>query len=297
MGVDVGEYLHVIMRERVRTAQGIKLRLIGIWTLPGFNQLAQLLREWKPKWCVIDAMPEIHKVMDLKSDFHSVWSSRFQADVTDLVKHKDKQELRMDRTAIIDYVRQAVELQNLLLPMQAEFLEDGEYYNHMQASTRILEPNETHPEKSRFIWKEGSRPDHFMLAEAYCMQAGMIMPEHGVFDFFDQEASALGKHGSKREVPAPDLTDAEREKISELQHLTPSVALNKIFNKYVNVDPPKRPVDDQRIADAIKFMYTSQGYVDVALAANMSDESEEDVRRILDSLGFKESKILGQYVK
>jgi len=297
MGVDVGTYLHVIMRERVKTLEGIKLRLIGVWTLPGFSQLAQLLREWKPTCCVIDALPEIHKVMDLKTDFSTVWSSRFQQGATDLIKHKEKQELRMDRTAILDYVRQGVELQSMLLPMQAEFLEDGEYYKHMQASTRILEPDELHPEKSRFLWKEGSRPDHFFLAEAYCLQAGMIMPEHGVFDFFEQEAKALGSFGRKRDVKASDLSDEKREEIAKKKQLTPQVFLGKVFDGYVNRDPPKRPVDEQRVADSVKFMHSSQGYVDVELAAKMAEESEEDVKRVLIGLGFKESKIAGQYIK
>jgi len=297
MGVDVGEYLHVILRERVKTVDGFSLRLLGIWTLPGFNQLEQLLREWKPKCCVIDAMPEIHKVMDLKDDFSNVWSSRFQEGVTSMIRHKDKKELRMDRTAMLDYVRQGFELQNMLLPMQAEFLEEGEYYRHMQASTRLLEPNELHPEKSRFIWKEGSRPDHFFMAEGYCMQAGMIMPEHGIFDFFAQESESLKKHGDRRTVPAPDLSDEERDRIAELQGLTPATFLNQTFNKHVNVNPPKPPVDDQKIADVIKYMHATQKYVDVALAANMASESEEDVRRILLDLDFTESRIQGQYVK
>jgi len=297
MGVDVGTYLHVVMRERVRTAQGLKLRLIGIWTLPGFTQLVQILREWKPTCCVIDALPEIHKVMDLKADFSNMWSSLFQDGATDLIKHKGKRELKMDRTAILDYVRQGIELQNLWLPMQAEFLEDGEYYSHMQAATRVLEANEIHPEKSRFIWKEGSRLDHFMLAEAYCLQAGMIMPEHGVFEFFEQEAKALGRHEKVREVPAPNLTDEEREKIAELQHLTPQVVLDKTFRQYVNRNPVKPTVDDQKISDSIKFMHSSQGYVDVALTVSMTQESEEDVKRVLAGLGFTESRVSGQYIK
>jgi hypothetical protein len=296
-GIDVGEYLHVIMRERFQDSSGVKLRLIGIWTLPGFNQVAQLLREWKPKCCVIDAMPEIHKVMDLKAEFSMLWSSRFQEGETDLIRHKDKRELRMDRTAILDYVRQGIDLQNLLLPLQAEWLEDGEYYNHLQAPTRILEANELHPEKSRFIWKEGSQPDHFFLAEAYCMQAGMIMPKHGLFDFFDQEAKALTKQGKVQDVVGPELSDKEREEIADLQTLTPEVFLNKTFDKYVNRNPPKRPVNEQKILDSIKFMYSSQKYADVTLVANMSAESEKDVIRVLKKNGFVESKIAGQYVK
>ena len=297
MGIDVGDNLHVVLRERVRTPKGVFLRLLGAWVVPGFSQVGSLIREWKPSCCVIDAMPEIHKVMDLKSDFSMVWSSRFQEGTTSLVKQKEKREVRMDRTAILDYVRQAFELQKMILPAQAEFIEEGEYYAHMQAATRILEANEDNPEKSRYVWREGSRPDHFFLAEAYCMQAGMTMPDHGVFDFFEQEASSMSDYADKHDVEAPGMSDEERLRISQLQHLTPTAFLSSQFDKHVNVDPPKPAVNEQRVSDVINFMYESQGYVDISLVENSVTEGFDDIAKVLSDLGFKESRIKGQYVK
>jgi hypothetical protein len=297
MGVDVGSHLHAVMRERVRTPNGVGLRLVGAWTLPGFNQLAILLREWKPSICVIDAMPEIHKVMELKEEFSSVWSSRFQSDATSLVKKKEKQEVSMDRTAILDYVRQAFELGRMINPMQAESIEDGEYYAHMQASTRILEADDESPEKSRFVWKEGSRPDHFFLAEAYCMQAGMTMPDHGLFDFFDQEAKALTGYADRTKIQGEGLDDTTREEIAKKQNLTPEIFLQRQFNEYVNRDPPRPAENPQKVGDIISFMHSSQGYVDITLVKGMVTESEETILSVLVEQGFKESKIKGQYVK
>ena len=298
MGVDVGETLHVIMRERVRTDSGILFRLVGVWALPGFSHLGALIREWKPSCVVIDAMPEIHKIMEMKSEFSQVWSSRFQDGAASMTKNKEKREVRMDRTAILDYVRQGFELQQMVLPMQAEFIEEGEYYAHMQASTRILDANEDNPEKSRFVWKEGGRPDHFFLAEAYCVQAGMTMPDHGVFDFFEQEYASISNYADKSEIESSGLDDEERIRLAKLSHLTPSVFLADQFSKYVNKDdPPKPVVNEQRIEDVIKFIHESQGYVDVAILEGSVTEGFEDVLRVLESLGFKESKIKGQYVK
>jgi len=241
-------------------------------------------------------MPEIHKVMEMKEEFNMVWSSRFQEGVTDMIKHKEKREVRMDRTAVLDYVQQGIELKSMLLPLNAEFLEDGEYYKHMQAATRILEADDVHPEKSRFVWKEGSRSDHFFLTEGYCIQAGMIMPDHGVFDFFDQEAKALGKFADRQKVKAPGLSDEKRDEIAKLQHLTPQVFLaNKFRDFQKRDDTPK--VNEQKVKDLIKYNYQTLGYVDVVLTANMATESEDDVRKILRSMGFKESRIKGQFVK
>lgn len=297
MGVDVGSHLHVVMRERVRTSSGLALRLLAAWTLPGFNQLAEKIREWKPSCLVIDAMPEIHKVMDLKEEFGCVWSSRFQSDASSLVKQKDKREVRMDRTAILDYVHQAFEMGNMINPMQAETIEDGEYYAHLQASTRILEADDENPEKSRFVWKEGSRPDHFLFAEAYCMQAGLLMPEHGLFDFFDQESRALSGYGAKKDIQANGLSDAERENLGQLQNVSPEGFLNKQFNKMVNVSPPRPAVNEIKLLDIITLMFESQGYVDVLLVKASVTETEEEILKVLIDNGYHESRIRGQYVK
>lgn len=296
MGVDVGETLHVILRERVRSENGSSMRLIGAWAVPGFSAVAQLIREWKPDRVVIDSLPEIHKVMELKADFSRVFSSRFQESTNVLSVNKQKREVSMNRTAILDYVRQGVEMQTLLLPMEAEFIEDGEYYAHMMASTRILEPNETNPEKSRFVWKEGSRPDHFFLAEAYCMQASMLVPNHDIFEFFAEQANTEPEHAAKRKAVHSDLTSEERAAIGKKMDLTPAAALVEIreMNKPKKVKPP---VDDERIQDTVELLAQQQGYVDVDIAAQMSEEHEDDVIRILRTLGFKQSKIKRQYVK
>ncbi len=296
MGVDVGAGLHVVMRERVRSKEGVTHRLIGMWTLPGFSQLGQIMREWKPDCTVIDALPEIHKVLEIKADFSNVWSSRFQESTTNLTKNDVKKELSMNRTAILDYVRQDVELQHLINPLNAEFLEEGVYYDHLLASTRILEANEDHPEKSRFVWKEGSKPDHFFFAEAYCRQAGMVMPDHNVFEFFDQEADALTSHQDKRSVVGGNLSEEERQKIADLQRLTPEVTLINI-QKQNRPEPPKPVVDDQKIKDTIDFMFKSQKYVDADLAAQASGEDVGDVTRILLTHRFKQSRIAGQWIK
>ena len=293
LGVDVGKDLHAIMRERDRSGE---MRLIGAWVLPGFTQLGQIMREWKPNCTVIDAMPEIHKVMEIKDDFSNVWSSRFQESATALAKNDHKREVTMNRTALMDYVRQGFELQQLINPLRAEFLEEGEYYAHLLAPTRILETNEEHPEKSRFVWKEGSRPDHFFLAEAYCLQAGMIMPDHGIFDFFKSESTALTEHADKRSVTGGNLSDEERQRIADLQGLTPEVAMVQI--REMNAPKIEKPkVDDERIRDTIDMLFRSQGYVDLHLASEMSEEHEGDVTRVLLLQGFKVSRIAGQYTK
>ena len=295
LGVDVGESLHLVMRERVRVNDRIELRLIGTWVLPGFSQLVRIMREWKPDRVVIDALPEIHKIMDLKLDFGNVWSSKFQESATSLSKNDPKRELSMNRTALLDFVMQAYELQQYTLPLNAEFLNDGEFYKHLLASTRILEANEQHPEKSRFVWREGSKPDHFFLADAYCMQANMIMPEHGIFEFFDEQ-SAMNDYTKLRDATGAALDKETRRDIADHLRITPEIALQNI-REQTKPKPVTPVVDDERIRDSIEFMMHSNGYVDLILTARMANEHEDDVRRVLKTLRYKESRIRGQWVK
>lgn len=296
MGVDVGSDLHVVMRERLKDGSNSVFRLIGLWTLPGFQQLGQVIREWKPDCIVIDAMPEIHKVLELKEDFSNVWSSRFLESATTLTKNVHKREISMNRTAIMDYIRQDIELHNIINPLNAESLEDGAYYNHMIAPARILETNEQHPEKSKFVWKEGSKPDHFFLAEVYCRQAGMIMPDHNVFEFFDQEAGALTDYHNKRTVTESSLSDKDRQEIASLQNITREAALVRI-REQSSPKAVKPKVDDGLIKDTIEFTFKAQGYVDVDLTSLQSGEDVGDVIRWLTALGYRKSRIEGQWIK
>jgi hypothetical protein len=293
MGVDVGEVLHVIIRERV-FHDGVKeLKLILAANVPGFSQVSQLIREWKPKRVVVDAQPEIHKVMELKDKFKMTYSSRFQNRLTKMNVEKKSRSVSMDRTAILDFVKAAVENQVLWLPMKAEFIDDGQYYSQMTASTRILEANQDNPEKSRYVWVH-TKPDHYFLAEAYCLQADMLMPQHDIFTFYESEAEAMkGREARKIDKEKQD----EREKIAELQKLTPHLALEKIRSQYQQEKKVKPKVDDKAIYFAILDMYKTQGYADLVLIAQQTSEHEGDVLRILKQNGFSESRIKGQYVK
>jgi len=125
--------------------------------------------------------------------------------------------------------------------MEAEFIDDGQYYSQMTASTRILEANQDNPEKSRYVWVH-TKPDHYFLAEAYCLQADMLMPRHDIFTFYETEAEAMkGREARKIDKEKQD----EREKITELQKLTPHLALEKIRSQYQQTKKVKPKVDDK----------------------------------------------------
>lgn len=229
-GVDVGAVLHYVVREMVED-RGVKcLRQIDVGTVPTFELLiAEVLDKWKPKMTVIDAMPEIHKVQELKDARRRVFSSMFQMDQRKILVNKKDAEIKMDRTAILDYVKKFVDDQNLLLPANAEFLMDGEYYSHMKSSTRILEANDDKPEKSRFVWAH-TAADHFFLAEAYCVQAWMLVPHRDMFEFFKEQSASITQTPELDKITG--LDEEEKLRLERLARMNPEQFISKIGKGY-----------------------------------------------------------------
>lgn len=190
MGVDVGDVLTVVIRERVRDSHGMLVhRLVFATELPSFTLLKELLKEWNPKVCVIDADPEIHNIASLKGEFKNVYSSRFQHGLLEFRINREGRVLNEDRTAAIDSLKSSFEAHSVMNPEGSEVLVGGRYWSQMQASTRVLVVNENNPEKSYYSWEENS-PDHFMLAETYCNQALRLIPGESFLDYYAQFAAA-----------------------------------------------------------------------------------------------------------
>ncbi len=232
-GVDVGAVLHYVVRDLVME-RGMKVfRLLEAGAVPSFELLrTEVLEKWRPRMTVIDALPEIHKVIELKEAEKHLYSSMFQDGVRKIVVNKTDREVRMDRTAMLDYVKKLVTDQMLLLPDNAEFLMDGDYYSHMTASTRILEANDEKPEKSRFVWAH-TRPDHIFLCEGYCFQAWMLLPNVDVFDFFrSQSANAADLQAKTGKLT--DIDEEERAELERLSSLNPRQFLAGLQDKYAD---------------------------------------------------------------
>lgn len=197
MGIDVGNPIYYIVRERV-TENGVQsLRLVGGGTAMDFDVLAKKIRDWSPRLVVIDADPEGHQVSRLKKVFGNVWSCRFQPNLVEPNKNKEDRHVTVDRTSLLDVIPAAIEAGTFLLPrMDGSYFLDGDYYKHMQASTRIYDENELHPEKSRFVWSEGSQPDHYFLAEGYCLLADAMLPDSSlVLGYYVRQVQQAEKDG------------------------------------------------------------------------------------------------------
>lgn len=227
-GVDVGADLNYVVREIVKENGMVYLRLIKAGTVPTFELLcSEVLNTYKPKITVIDANPEIHKVQELKTKYPNVYSSSFQEGKLTIAINKQERIVNMDRTALLDSVKANVSRELYINPADAEFIDNGEYYSQMMASTRILEMNEEKPDKSRFVWVH-TAPDHYFLTEGYCLQALALVPNiDSVMDFFRKNTNSLTPVVST----IPGLTPEQAKEMDRLTRMSPEQALEAIRKK------------------------------------------------------------------
>ncbi len=231
IGVDVGAELHYVVRDLV-IENGVKVRrLLDVGAVMNFELLcSEVIEKWQPRMLVIDAFPEIHKVMELKSKYTFVYSSKFQFDQRKLAVNKKDRELSMDRTALLDYTKQAFDQQLVINPKNAPHLYSGQYYSHLMASTRILQTDEEHPEKSRFEWVH-TAPDHLFLAEAYCYQAYVMLPNiDDVIQFFTDNTQPTALAGISH---IDNLTEEQQRELARKAALTPNTILNNIRTQHL----------------------------------------------------------------
>ncbi|MDH3325022.1 MAG: phage terminase large subunit family protein, partial [Candidatus Peregrinibacteria bacterium] len=232
MGVDVNSDLNVIIRERVKDEFNCWIRrLVLALTVPSFSVLELLIKEWGPKYVVIDANPEIHSVLDLKGKFKNVYSSRFSHGLLKMGVNKSDRLLSIDKTCLVDGLKSEFDFARAILPPGAEEIDDGQYYSQMKAATRILLTNENNPDKSYYSW-EHSSPDDYMLAEAYCLQADLLAPRDSVIDFY---TSFLNEEQINAQKNAQEMADQIKKPVDaalKFAHMDQNTFLNQLGSIY-----------------------------------------------------------------
>lgn len=169
MGVDVGKRLHVRISSRTDDGKR-KAEYIGV--VNTFEELPPLMERYKVRFCVIDAYPETHKAKEFQAANRGVWLCRFPstANINVFRLNDDDMVIDADRTQIFDQLVASVDKGDLILPKNVVFIDD--YYEQMQAPVRMYDEV-----KDRYYWSEGSKADHYFLAEVYDLLASYLI-EH-----------------------------------------------------------------------------------------------------------------------
>lgn len=172
MGVDVGKFLHVVIRSPEDRETGERAqRWAG--TVSEFDDVADLMRRYRVDVCVVDALPETRSARTFQDSCKpgQVWLAYYVIQKTGSKKEAAIQLVEkdgivnLDRTRTLDGMLTRIMGGSFTLPTSARDIPD--YYGQMQAIVRILEDH--HSGKVAVYHSDGD--DHFAHAENYCSVA------------------------------------------------------------------------------------------------------------------------------
>lgn len=178
MGADVGNKQHVII---AKPNKDDILQSVFIGGVESTKDIVDLKRRYNVKCGVIDSQPELEKAKDFVKLGPGFWRCFYfvgekKSDSID----KANRVVTVDRTGSLDSLKTSIVLQKFLFPKNSRkllpLISDGrggkisELFAHMGASVRVYD------EKGRrYVWKEGSKPDHLFHAANYCKIAYSLL--------------------------------------------------------------------------------------------------------------------------
>jgi len=187
MGVDVGSVINVFVDrlELDETGEGYVRENIWIGAVLNFEDLYDIQDRYHVDVMVIDARPETRKAKEVRDHFIEngecqVWlceyvgQGKVGADAFGLTLKYEEQVVQVDRTQLLDTC--LAELENRTRRLASDASTVLGFREQMRAPVRVLN------EKSqRFVWEEGTDPDHYRHADAYSRVAQEIHDRSGAY--------------------------------------------------------------------------------------------------------------------
>jgi len=169
MGADVGKLFHVRISDE--PMPGLR-RALWIGTVARPEELDRLMRRYKVRCAVVDKEPELH----MARDFQARWEGRvFLCEF--VYGHglgvTTEKAVQIDRTQAMDMSHEDVLLRRNVLPADWRTLDAGQYDAQMREPTRSLSRDAKG--RPRYVWTEGSAPDHHRLADTYDVLARALV--------------------------------------------------------------------------------------------------------------------------
>lgn len=185
-GIDVGSVLHVVISTVGRDAEEHPVRRARlVTTAPTFEEVGRLLRRYHVTLAVMDAMPETHKAQELRDIFIDeggpvLWLATFHP--TPRVGSQrygmrldyQARAVQVDRTAVFDVSHQDIVDKRRLFP--GDVWSVAGWAEQMQAPARVVDED-----RGRVVWTEGSKADHYRLADVYDRMAADMLDLGGSY--------------------------------------------------------------------------------------------------------------------
>ena len=163
-GIDVGKFYHYVIASLL---PGGQVKTICIGKTMDTTELVNTMKEYGVKVGVIDALPETREARKICAQFELFFMCYFgntKSDNTDL----QRKVITVQRTPALDAVKEGLLTKTIMyannIKSRAEFLK------HMTASVRAFDEK-----RNCYDWVHGSIPDHYFLAQAYCLIAKRLI--------------------------------------------------------------------------------------------------------------------------
>jgi hypothetical protein len=163
-GIDVGSELHVVVGQ---ISPDKTIRIIKRTKLKNIEDILTLNQQYNIISGVIDAKPEIRLSRQVVASLSAWWMMDFLTESEKDQFDVDRKIFKVDRTTAFDSVKEDILLKKIIFPQT----ENKEYNEHLEASTRIWQEKPNSINGGRYVWVEGAKPDHYLLATIYMAQA------------------------------------------------------------------------------------------------------------------------------
>lgn len=193
MGVDVGNFLHVVVRQLPEEQERwVRPRLWFAGAVADFAQLDVLYRQFNVQGCVIDERPETRKATEFAQSHERTFVARYdRRDPPHETEEGYPGIFHLNRTEAIDAAFDRFRNGQAELPRDARQLGgrvrdgQGDYYRQLLTPQRTVESDAAGNRTVR--WFDNGKPDDFAHAEVYALFA-----------------ERLGRRGSWRPLDLPD---------------------------------------------------------------------------------------------
>lgn len=165
-GADVGAVIHLHISKIVNG----KRHKVFIGHCQTFEELARLSKQYGVQRGVIDALPEKHKVAEFLAANHRWFCCYYNLEAGNKsaieIDHRTR-TVRTNKTASCDETYATWVAGQVVLPVNWQGLDGGDFLDQMLAPTRIYVEHATDSSKDRWEWREGSKADHHFHADNY----------------------------------------------------------------------------------------------------------------------------------
>ncbi len=163
LGADQGDVIHI---EVTKVING-RRHIIEIAKVHSFDELESMIKHYKPKISVIDALPNHHNAVQLAKKFPNVFTCLYNGDSMDKEEYfnREDKEVNIPRTDVLDYTAALWKLDQVLIESYISTPMIDEFVVQMTNMKRDLEEDKRTQEQ-KAIWKRVG-PDHFRHADVY----------------------------------------------------------------------------------------------------------------------------------